>query len=292
MNSTNEFVIKDLVKFYNKNKVLDVGEMNLKPGQFVALMGKNGSGKSTIMRLLAQQELYDSGDILYGGTSLRSTKIKLNPQTVFISEDQELPFSVPLTYWLDIQKKMYPGFDENIFKNLIRSFEIDISKTFHSLSRGQRIKALFCLEAPKRPNIYLLDEVTSVLDQGSRWTLMQFLKAEIERGCLVVMSTNIAGEMQGFATDVVFLEKGQVNFSSKSLALHQHFKKIKVTKEQEPFATKNLGARRINFNTDNTWTFLYSKKEELQTSPGIVDDQREITISDVQSYFTAGEAEL
>ncbi|OYZ12836.1 MAG: hypothetical protein B7Y39_18605 [Bdellovibrio sp. 28-41-41] len=292
MNSTNEFVIKDLVKFYNKNKVLDVGEMNLKPGQFVALMGKNGSGKSTIMRLLAQQELYNSGDILYGGTSLRSTKIKLNPQTVFISEDQELPFSVPLTYWLDIQKKMYPGFDEGVFQRLIRSFEIDISKTFHSLSRGQRIKALFCLEAPKRPNIYLLDEVTSVLDQGSRWTLMQFLKEEIDRGCLVVMSTNIASEMQGFATDVVFLEKGRVNFISRSSSLNQHFRKIRVSKDQEELVQKTLGAKRIGFNHDNTWTFLLLRDSDAKLPIGINDDLREITISDVQSYFTAREVDL
>jgi ABC-type multidrug transport system ATPase subunit len=59
MTST-EFIIKDLVKFYNKTKVLDIASLKLSAGQFVAIMGKNGSGKSTIMRLLSQQELFDS----------------------------------------------------------------------------------------------------------------------------------------------------------------------------------------------------------------------------------------
>lgn len=277
-----DFVIKDLVKLYNKNKVLDIAAMNLNAGQFVALMGKNGSGKSTIMRLLAQQELFDAGDIIYNGKSLLSPTTKLNPQTVFISEDHELPFAEPLTYWLNLSKKIYPGFDQGLFKQLAHSLDIDISKSFHGMSRGQKMKALFCLQAPKRPDIYLLDEITAVLDAGSRWTLMQFLKNEVNRGCLVVVSTNIASEMQGFATDVTFLEKGRIIFTGASGSFADHFRKIKVPKGQEDLIEKTLGARRVSFNGDETWSYMYLKTN-ITTSPAqhITEDLRAITIADV-----------
>lgn len=292
MNSSADFAIKSLIKLYNKNKVLDISEMKLTAGQFVALMGKNGSGKSTIMRLLAQQELYDSGEIFYKGKSLANTAIKLNPQTVFISEEQELPFAEPLTYWLKLYQKMYPDFDESVFKQLTHKLDVDPSKSFHAMSRGQKMKALFCLQAPKRPEIYLLDEIASVLDVGSRWTIMQFLKSELNRGCLVVMSTNIASEMQGFATDVIFLDKGRVIFTSASKSFPNHFQKIRVSQDHEDLVEKKHGARRVGFNSDATWSYMFLKENSIALdAQHIIEDMREITIADVQSYFTAGEAE-
>lgn len=246
------------------------------------------------MRLLAQQELFDSGEILFHGQSIISAKANINTQTVFISEDLELPFTVKLEYWAETFRKMYSAYDENILKRLTESLEIDTQKSFHNLSRGQKMKAIFCLQAPKRPQIYILDEITSVLDAGSRWTLMHFLKEEVKRGCLVIMSTNIASEMQGFASDLMLIEKGRIVFESLTDNLNQHFRKIRVAKNCDTSSFKNLDARKISFNKDETWIYLHPKKNSAQMSeiPGIEEDKREITISDVQSYFTAGETGL
>ena len=294
MKETNTYSISNLSKSYNKICVLEVEQLSLKSGQFVILMGKNGSGKSTLMRLIAQQELFDSGEILFQGQPLISSQVIINPQTVFISEEHELPFAVKLTHWAETFLKMYPNYDQKTLTRLTHSLEIDTQKSFHSLSRGQKMKALFCLQAPKRPQIYILDEITSVLDSGSRWTLMQFLKEEVMRGCLVVMSTNIASEMQGFASNVLFLEKGRIIFDSPCDDLKKHFRKIRVTNVCPPMTIKNLGARKISFIKDDTWIYLHLRKKDVETSvlQGVDEDQREITIADVQSYFTASEAEL
>ena len=288
MGRTTEFIIKDLVKFYNRTKVLDIAALKLFAGEFVALMGKNGSGKSTMMRLLSQQELFDSGDIIFNGQSLLSTSIKLNPLMTFISEEHELPFPEPLSFWLNSNINLYPHFDRELFGRLTTSLEIDLSKSFHGMSRGQKMKALFCLQAPRKPDIYLLDEITSVLDTGSRWTLMEFLDEEVKRGCLVVMSTNIASEMQGFATQVIFIDSGKVGFECNSKSIGAHFRKIKVPKSQEQNVVSTMAARKISLNGDGTWIFLHPR-ESTREIPGVSEDQREVTIADVQSYFTAGE---
>ncbi len=249
-------------------------------------MGKNGSGKSTLLRLLAQQDVFDSGEILYAGKSLASPITELNPELVFISEDHYLPFQKKLSCWVKIYKKMFHFFDDSLFLRLCQHFEIDTEKSFRGLSRGQKMKALFCLQAPKRPNIYLIDEITAVLDSSSRWVLMQFLHEEVSRGCLVVMSTNIASEMQGFATDVIFLEKGKVVFSCKSQLLHQHFCKVRVLREKASLLTAQLAAQPIGRNSDNTWTYMFLKENGIVPA-GVETDSREITVADVQVYFTA-----
>lgn len=282
-NNTN-YHVQSLVKTYNKARVLDVHELNFSSGDFVALMGKNGSGKSTLMRLLAQQELYDSGEILFCGQSLRLKTLNLNPQMVFVTEDQGLPhFKEPLSYWKEMYKKIYPQFDDTIFRQLVSHFEIDLGKNLLQLSRGQKMKALFCLQAPKRPQVYLLDEITSILDAGSRWALMDFLQEEKMRGCLIIMSTNIAEEMQGFATHATFIERGSVIFSDHSDKLKNHFQKVRVPRNTVLLSPM---ARKIRFNNDDTWVYMAPKSEKLPAVPNMEIDSRGVSISDVQSYFT------
>jgi ABC-type multidrug transport system ATPase subunit len=233
-------------------------------------------------------ELFDSGDIFFGGQSLLSTSLQLNPVMAFISEEQELPFLKPLSFWLKCHIHLYPHFDRKLFDNLSKSLKVNPSKSFHEMSRGQKMKALFCLQAAKKPEVYLLDEITSVLDTGSRWTLMEFLNEEAKRGCLILMSTNIASEMQGFATKVIFLDDGKIDFECSSKLIGEHFRKIQVPKHQEQIAVSTMAARKISLNGDGTWIFLHPR-ETTKDIPNISEDQREITISDLQSYFTAGE---
>lgn len=293
MKTTLDLEISNLKKAYNKSPVLDIDALKISAGQFVALMGKNGSGKSTFMRLIAQQELYDSGDIRFQGQSLSSTKVKINSENAFISEDHELPFSIKLGEWAKMFQKIYPQFDDNLLRQLTQSLDVDLQKSYQALSRGQKMKALFSLLAAKKPSIYMLDEITAVLDSGSRWTLMQFLKEELKRGCLIMMSTNIASEMQGFATDVVFLKNGKINFSSKCSDLGARFVKIRVPKDLEPTIAKNWGGRKILFNNDESWTYLCSKAQLNTTLPsGVETDKREVNIADVQAFFTAEESEV
>jgi ABC-type multidrug transport system ATPase subunit len=206
----------------------------------------------------------------------------------FISEEHELPFSEPLSFWLKSNIHLYPHFDMELFDRLRAALDVDLSKSFHVMSRGQKMKALFCLQAPKKPSIYLLDEITAVLDTGSRWKLMEFLGEEVKRGCLIVMSTNIASELQGFATNVVFIDKGQIKFECGSKLIGIHFRKIKVPKSHEQIVVSELAARKIYLNTDGSWIFLHPR-ETTKDIPGVSEDLREVTMADLQAYFTIGE---
>lgn len=279
------YVLRGVCKFYSQRKVLDVRSLALETGRFVACLGKNGSGKSTLMRLLAQQEHADGGLISFFGKNLQMPSIRINSQLAYISEDQELPFSEDLLFWSSMYSKIHPLYSKSVFEKLCIELEIDPKKKFASLSRGQKMKALFCLEAAKKPKIYLLDEITAVLDSGSRWSLMRFLDKEKERGCLIVMSTNIATELQGFATDVFVLDRGQIVFQSRFSDLNKTFKKIRVSTEEMGGISLVASARSINLNNDGTWTYMY--RSNINHNVVGLEDRREVTIADVQTYFTA-----
>lgn len=291
MQETLDFLVNKVVKKYNKKTVLNLDHLSFQANQFVVLMGKNGSGKSTLMRLLAQQEMVDAGEILFQGQSLNSSQLKLSSRIAFISEEQTLPSKMTLKMWANLYKEWEHHYDLPLFEKLMKILGVDLEANFFGLSRGQKMKALFSLEAAKRPQVYLLDEITAVLDSGSRWVLMDYLRSEVLRGCLVVMSTNIATEVQGFATEVVVLEKGQIKLVCETLKLNEYFQKWLVLKEKDSVLKNHPQLKRVSLSGEH-WVCLSRTSESVAESlTGVVKDQREVSIADVQTYFTSEEGQ-
>ena len=219
------YQVQGLTKRYGKHAALENLSLNFEAKTFVALLGRNGSGKSTLMRLLAQQDMPNEGDILLDGISLKNPRLHLNDRCLYINEDQTLPFYHTLEHWSKTFAQLKPRYDQQLFRTLAAQFDLDTNKQFSQLSRGQKVKALFALQAPNRPDIYLLDEITAVLDSGSRLALLQFLKAERARGAFVMLSTNIANELQGFATHLCLIQPTKVELFCSTEEFDKHFKK-------------------------------------------------------------------
>jgi ABC-2 type transport system ATP-binding protein len=283
-------ILEKVKKSYDESLVLDGLSLEMKPGQFVALMGKNGSGKSTLMRLLAKSELVDQGTISFNNKDLASVKTEINPYLAFVTENHQLPDNDSIGKWISYYKLIYPSFDVQTFEFLLSSFELNTNSNFSQLSRGQKAKMLFALNASKKPSVYLLDEITSVLDSGSRIALMQFLKKEIERNCLVVMSTNIISEMQGFATDICFIDNTNILLYSAVADFNTKFIKFRapydLSHEQRSIIEASK-SKQVKNNADNTWSYLAEiNQSQVLESQFVMVDRREITIEDVANYLT------
>lgn len=286
------YQVLELEKDFGKYKALRGVSLRFERGQFVALMGENGAGKSTFLRILAQQELMTSGDVLIDGNTLRSALLNLNERIAFISEDMNLPSNISLEEWAGYFRGTFPGYSLSLFHELSKEMRIDLGSDFSSLSRGQKVKALFCLHAAKRPAAYLLDEVTSVLDTASCFVLMRFLGRERERGCLVVASTNIAAEMQVDATDLCFIRNGQISFYGKTSEFDLSFFKFRCSPEwllENESRLQALVFKRIRANSDATISCLTTRKNEAEVrSLGQPEDRRLISIEDVAVYLAEG----
>jgi ABC-2 type transport system ATP-binding protein len=285
------YKVEKLTKKYNKQVVLDELNLSLGSGQFVALLGANGSGKSTFLRLLAQDEQPNSGNIFYHNQNLQSITVNCRENVLFIDENHFLPLDISLEQWAYTFSKQYVRYDMSVFYDLMKRFDVDIYKTFLSLSRGQKMKALFALQAPKKPTVYLIDEITSVLDVGSRLEMMSFLKQEVISGALVVMSTNIGSELQSIATNVCYLRSGKMVLSCKSEELKNRFIKYRTT---DAVSEKNLvqaSARLISVNSDGSKSFLASvnTKVDSNLATNVQVDKRAVTIEDVAAYYTIQE---
>lgn len=276
------YVVQNLSKFYSKQEVLRNINMKIEPGQLVGLLGKNGSGKSTLMRLLAQKEVFSGGEILYRDESLRRSDLNINQDLVYVAEDQILPTHKPISDWVEVFQNLYSQYDLEVWNFLKKDLDLDCSKSFFELSRGQKMKTWFALNAPRKPMIYILDEITSVLDSGSRLSTMRFLEAERSRGAVVIISTNIASELQGFATHVGLLSDMELALFCKVEDLQKNFIKLRGIQAQ-----KIEGAKPVHLNSDGSWSYL--AKKEAVSAQNIEEsfvDRRGVTIEDVASYYS------
>lgn len=282
------YKVETLHKRYGKLTVLENLNASYSAGQFVALLGANGSGKSTFLRLLAQDEHPTDGAIFYHQQDLKHITVRCREDVLFINENHTLPLNIPIETWAKLFAKQYVRYDMPLFYSLMKRFDVKVDRIFSTLSRGQKMKALFAVQAPKKPTVYLIDEITSVLDVGSRLELMSFLKKEVVAGSLVVMTTNIGSEMQSLATNVCYLRDGELVLNcSKSQFKDLFIKYRSLTPEMEQSLIA-AGAKLIHVNTDSSRSFLIAKHGG-SILPGVEVDKREVTIEDVAAYYTLQE---
>lgn len=279
------YKVESLQKKYGKLSVLENLNVTYGSGQFVALLGANGSGKSTLLRLLAQDEQPSSGVVFYHNQNLEALTVNCREDVLFVTENHVLSLQISLDEWSHLFSKQYARYDRSQFYNLMKRFDVDVERVFSSLSRGQKMKALFALHAAKRPTVYLIDEITSVLDVGSRLELMMFLKKEISGGALVVMATNIGGELQNLATDICYLKNGDMILNCKKEDLKKLFIKYRATDEAMQAILIRSSAKLIHINSDGSQSFLV-ERAKADGIEGVEIDKREVTVEDLAAYYT------
>ncbi len=279
------FRLENVSKWYGNQEALSGINWSIEKGSFVALMGPNGSGKSTLLRLLAQHEQTSRGELFYDGHTLSSSLNPILNDAVFISEDSKIPDGMSLSDWSEFFAGDYPNYDTAVFKSLAKALNVNSRQNFSELSRGQKMKAFFCLMAPKKPLVYLIDEITAVLDVGSRFEIVEFLKTEIQRGCTVVMSTNIGSEVQEVASDVCFLEEGCLKLSCKKQQAQDSFKKIIVKNPSFVEGLKKQNVRPVSINSDGSVSMLYQSDQSIEITD-VPHDKRLVTIEDLATYFS------
>lgn len=294
------YEFRGLCKSYDRQEVLKNLNGSILRGSFVALLGANGVGKSTLMRLLAQSETFDEGELLFDGKSLSSSSVALNPCLAFVHEEVDLPGSATLKEWTfqysRTQLESRGAYRLERVLGLFEVFKMDGLQPFRQLSRGQKMKALFALEAGKEPAVYVLDEITSVLDSYSRLEALRFLSKEIQRGATVIVSTNMAIELQGFATHLILLDNQSTVLNCEVAALDGQLAKVRLPTslslgERGELEEKLVleGGTCSSYNSDGSWSWLVKRSAfdtHFSARAEELLDKRQITMEDLAVHFS------
>ena len=189
---------------------LDVN-LNVKKGEFVALYGKSGSGKTTLLRLIAGFETPDSGTIKAGGQTLFDGKNFTPPQSRnigFLFQDYALFPNMNV-----MKNLLFANNDVNLARKLLGLVEMSSleNAAISQLSGGQKQRAALARALMRKPEILLLDEPLSALDNAMRKKLQDYLaKVHAEFDMTTILVSHDVAEIYKLASKVFVLEGGKI----------------------------------------------------------------------------------
>ncbi len=202
--------VKGLNKAYKHFK-LDNASFDLAPGMITGLIGANGAGKSTILRILSGLLKKDSGEIIVDGQTVSDIGGKL--RLGFVSQELGIYHTQKMSAVAGFVRDVYKeSWDEGKYEHYLRDvFDLRYDQKIKELSLGMRVKFFLAMELAKSPECLLLDEVTSGLDPVIRDEVLDIL-LDTARGydIPVFMSSHITEDLEKVAERIIFIDSGRI----------------------------------------------------------------------------------
>jgi ABC-2 type transport system ATP-binding protein len=287
-----EISIKGLKKRFGRLEVLKNIDLELRSGQFWALLGRNGEGKSTLMRILMQQLPADGGELIFDGLPASAKEHardgSLLKKIYRIDEGITYDLQCPLKEFYSHVSRFYPHWVQHEFERLVDLLKIPLDRMPAELSRGQRVQIQIAAAIAAQTEVIFLDEVTAVLDARARSVVLQELATFCARGGTVMLATNVATEVHGYADHVCVLEAGELVVKHAVVQLEELYLKALYTNDERS-ATERPKAPWVPLQKNNNSSLsLLARREHLKPSDleALTPDRRAITVEDVFLYHT------
>ena len=199
------------IKFgYNKHmNVLDDFSLNFSQSGIYGLLGKNGTGKSTLLYLMMGLLRPQKGNVSVDGISASLRVPEVLQEMFLVPEEYDLP-SIPLRKYVKAVKPFYPRFSDELLERCLTNFDMKSDVNLGSLSMGQKKKVYMCIALAANTRYLLMDEPTNGLDILSK---SQFRKVVIESMSddkTVIISTHQVHDVERLLDHVVIVDRNRV----------------------------------------------------------------------------------
>ena len=202
--------IKKLKKVY-KNFTLDNISFDVKAGEIVGFIGPNGAGKSTTMQILMGIREKDDGTIIFDGNEVFEDKPEYKQKIGYVGESLDFYEKVKLRKIYKFVRNLYPDWNDELFHELIRKFDLSLEKKNRENSKGMKVKFCLALALASNPKLLILDEPTSGLDPIIRIEVLNILESlSTQKGTTILFSSHITEDLEKLADRFIFIYKGKL----------------------------------------------------------------------------------
>ena len=209
----------ELLEFINVNKKFGTKEVlkniNLKVprGKIIGLLGKNGTGKSTLIKLINDLLIPTYGKILINGkeVGVESKKIiSYLPERTYL--DKSMTVEKVLEYFNDF----YDNFDIEKAKKLLKDLNLDNKEKLSKMSKGMQEKVQLVLVMSRKADIYILDEPLGGVDPATRDYILNTILTNFNEGASVIISTHLISDIERILDEVIFINNGEIILQSNT----------------------------------------------------------------------------
>jgi ABC-2 type transport system ATP-binding protein len=227
----NALEITNLSKIYTDFS-LDNISLSLPTGSIMGLVGENGAGKSTTIRLIMNTISRNSGEISVLGTDNRSEQFNRVKEDIGIVLDEAyFPEVLSARNINLIMKNTYRNWDEACYFEYLREFSLPDRKAISEFSRGMKMKLAIAVALSHDPKLLILDEATSGLDPIIRDEILDiFNDFTRDESHSVLLSSHIVSDLEKICDYIAFLHKGKLIFSEEKDRLLEEYSVVRLTK--------------------------------------------------------------
>lgn len=204
---------KNVNKSFGSKKILKNVNLTIPRGKIIGLLGKNGTGKSTLIKLINDLLTLDSGEILVNDKKIgvESKKIiSYLPERTYL--DKSMTVEETIKYFADF----YEDFDSKKSKKLLKDLDLDINQKLSKMSKGMQEKVQLILVMSRSAELYILDEPLGGVDPATRDYILDTILSNFNEGASVIISTHLISDIERILDEVIFMDKGKIILQSNS----------------------------------------------------------------------------
>lgn len=198
-------------KSYGKSKALVDVNVTLASGRIIGLLGPNGSGKTTFIKLACGLLTPTSGEILVCG---KQPGVESKSLVSYLPERSYVSEWMKISDIIEFFDDMYVDFSKDKAYEMLTRLNINARDSFKSMSKGTKEKVQLVLVMSRQARLYLLDEPIGGVDPAARDYILDTIISNYSENATVLISTHLISDIETVLDDVVFINKGAITLSS------------------------------------------------------------------------------
>lgn len=199
--------IKNVHKKYLSHSVLEGVGFSIPRGKIVGLLGPNGCGKTTILKLISGLLQLDEGEIRINGISPgQQTKSMIS----YLPERSYLNDWMKISDILNLFSDFYTDFDRERAEQMLTDLKISKEEKLKTMSKGTKEKVQLILVMSRRASLYLLDEPIGGVDPATREYILHTILKNFDENSSILITTHLIQDVETIFDQVLFLNQGKI----------------------------------------------------------------------------------
>lgn len=209
---------KNVYKSFGEKTILDNINIKLNGGKIIGLLGRNGTGKSTLIKLINDLLTPTSGEVLINGEKpgIESKKI-----VAYLPERTYLDKSMTVDQVIKFFSEFYEDFNSEKAYELLKSLDLDSKMKLTKMSKGMQEKVQLILVMSRNADIYILDEPLGGVDPATRDYILYTILSNFKEGSTVIISTHLIDDIEKILDEVLIIDNGKIIIHENADKLRQ-----------------------------------------------------------------------
>jgi len=204
---------KKLCKSYDEKQALKDVNLKIPKGKIIGLLGKNGTGKTTLIKLINDLLTPTSGEVLIKG---KKPGVESKDIIAFLPErtylDREMSVKDAIKYF----EEFYTNFDSQKAVKLLKDLDLDMNSKISKMSKGMQEKLQLILVMSRNAELYILDEPLGGVDPATRDYILDTILSNFCEGASIIISTHLIADIERILDEVIFIDKGEIVLTSSA----------------------------------------------------------------------------